>query len=62
MGIYGIIGTEPYIKVGIVNQDDVCLPKDFLDAEPCKFKNLSYRFLNLMMSGDQFDNVCTILN
>jgi hypothetical protein len=61
MGIYGIIGTEPCIKVGIVNQDDVCLPKVFLDAGPCKFQNLSHKFVNLM-SGDQFDNVCIILN
>jgi hypothetical protein len=56
IGLYGIIGREPYFKVGIVNYDDVYLPKDFFDVEPCKFQNLSYKFLDLM-NGDKFDSV-----
>jgi hypothetical protein len=63
-GVYGTMGRElNNIKVGIVNQDKVCLEclKDFLATDSCNLKNLSYKFLNLMR-GDQFDDVSIIKN
>ncbi len=57
VAIYVLVGTEPYdVKIGIVNNGEVCIKKDLLNPKSCSFQLLSCRFIELI-NEEQFNKV-----